>query len=137
MVRSRIVNYTLLKTTGSTAADTNFSIQLKCTGGATANVGYDNVELTFSGTIPSSLTNSDGGLVNEVELTGANGVGVQVLGNDKKTIEFDKTYKVGSLTGAEGGYYIDSNYIARYYRYGNTITPGVVQAKMVFAITYD
>lgn len=93
-MRSRIVNYTLLKTTGSTAADTNFSIQLKCTGGATANVGYDNVELTFSGTIPSSLTNSDGVLVNKVESTGANGVGVQVLGNDKKRLNLIKRIKL-------------------------------------------
>lgn len=131
------VNYSELKAVGSTATDTDFTIQLKCTGGATTNVGYDNVELTFSGTTPSSLTNNDGVLVNEVESTGAKGVGIQVLDNTKTPLKLDSKYTVGSLTGAESGYNINTNYTARYYRYGSTISAGPVESKMVFAITYD
>jgi len=131
------VNYTQLKTVGSTAGDTNFSIQLKCSGGASLSVGYDNVSLMFTGTIPSTLVNSDGVLVNDANSNGAQGVGIQVLDTTKKAIEFDKKYTIGSLTGPQESYYITSNYTARYYRYGNNITPGAVQAKMIFGINYD
>lgn len=131
------VNFTQLKTVGSTAGDTNFSIQLKCSGGASLNVGYDNIELTFTGTTPSSLTNSNGVLINEVESTGAQGVGVQVLDNTKKTLTFEQAYTVGSLAGPVSTFVIDTNYIARYYRYGATISPGNVEAKLIFGITYD
>lgn len=131
------MNYTQLKTVNSTAGDTDFSIQLKCSGGASANIGYDNVGLTFSGTIPSSLTNNNGVLINEVESTGAQGVGVQILDNTKTALVFDKKYTVGSLTGPQSSYTIDTHYTARYYRYGSTITPGAVEAKLIFGVTYD
>lgn len=131
------VKYSDLSAVGSTAIDTPFSIELRCSGGGELNKGYDNVELTFSGTIPTSLTNSDGVLVNDVESTGAQGVGIQVLDGDKKPLKFNSKYTVGSLTGAESGYNIITNYTARYYRYANTISTGTVESKMVFSITYD
>ncbi|WP_392563918.1 fimbrial protein [Orbus wheelerorum] len=131
------VSYTKLKTVGATVGDTNFTIQLKCSGGASLNVGYDNISMAFSGTIPSNLSNADGVLVNNVSSNGAQGIGIQVLDSNKKAIEFDNKYIVGSLATPQDSYFLTSNYTARYYRYGTTITPGTVEAQMVFNMTYD
>ncbi|WP_392560597.1 fimbrial protein [Orbus mooreae] len=131
------VNYTKLKTIGATAGDTNFKIELKCSGGASINSGFDNISIAFSGTIPSNLTNSDGVLANEVSSNGAQGVGIQVLDSNKSAVVFDKKYIVGSLASTEISYYVTPNYTARYYRYGSSITAGLVESKMIFNITYD
>ncbi|WP_392563919.1 fimbrial protein [Orbus wheelerorum] len=131
------INNTKLTTVGSTAGDTNFKIELKCSGGSSVNSGFDNISMAFTGTIPSNLSNTDGVLVNDADSSGAQGVGIQVLDSQKKPLEFEKKYIVGSLAMPETVYFISPNYTARYYRYGSSITPGVVDAKMIFNITYD
>ncbi|WP_392553492.1 fimbrial protein [Orbus wheelerorum] len=131
------INNTKLTTVGSTAGDTNFKIELKCSGGSSVNSGFDNISMAFSGTIPTNLSNADGVLANDADSSGAQGVGIQVLDSQKKPLEFEKKYIVGSLATSETVYFVSPNYIARYYRYGSSITPGVVDAKMIFNITYD
>jgi len=93
--------------------------------------------MEFSGDIPPNLSSTDGVLVNSVNAGGAQGVGIQILDNQKKAIGFDKKYTIGSLAMPETSYLINSRYIARYYRYGETITSGHVEAKMIFNIDYD
>lgn len=132
------VNYKELKTIGATAGETPFSIQLRCSGGASVDVGYDNVNLTFSGTVPQGLNSTDGVLANSKNSSdAASGVGIQILDNSKQPLVFDKQYKVGSLANASTDYLITSNYIARYYRYLDKITPGEIESKMIYNISYD
>ncbi|WP_392562604.1 fimbrial protein [Orbus sturtevantii] len=133
------VSYTKLKTVGATTGDTNFAIRTRCSGGGEGvndSSGYSHVYMTFSGTIPSNLSNSDGVLVNDISSNGATGIGIQVLDSNKQALVFEKKYNAGSLA-LTGNYFYTFNYTARYYRYGNNIMPGAVESKMIFNITYE
>ncbi|WP_392565589.1 fimbrial protein [Utexia brackfieldae] len=128
---------------GLTAGETPISINLLCNGGSSVSSGFDNINLTFSGEIPSGLDASYGVLAN-TSASGAKGIGIQVLETgSKKPLIFNKTYVAGSLASTQNGYLgylgylVSQNYIARYYRYGTQITSGDVEAKMLYNITYN
>ncbi|WP_392560871.1 fimbrial protein [Orbus sturtevantii] len=132
------INYNQLKSVGSTAGEIPLSIQLKCSGGSSTNTGYNNINLTFSGSPPTGMKNSDGVLANtKTSSDAAQGIGIQILGNNKKPLEFNKKQKIGPLANTANHNLITSNYTVSYYRYAKNITGGEVEAKMVFNITYD
>jgi len=132
------INHTQLNKIGATAGETPFFIQLQCSGGSAIDSGYDNVNLTFDGSLPAGMKDIDGVLINSnTSSSGAQGIGIQVLDDSKKPLQFNKPYTVGSLAKNSNSYIVQSDYIARYYRYANKITSGKVESKMVFNITYD
>lgn len=120
---------------GSTAGNKNFNIDLQCNGGATIT-GYANINMSFSGQIPGTLSASSGVLQNESGSSAkAKGVGIQVI-KDSRPIEFDKKYLLATLQSDETRF-ISVPLVAKYYQYENTITPGEVESRMVFNLNYD
>lgn len=122
---------------GTTAGEKNFDIRLICSGGV-SHTGFANINIEFDGDVPDKMNNRQGVLVNQIKSSnGAAGVGVQVLERkvDKPLILRDK-FKLGTLNDRQTKY-LDLNYRARYYQYGNSISAGEVNAKMVFNINYD
>lgn len=121
---------------GSTAGKTPFSINMLCSGGVNI-ANTSNIYMSFNGELAQDTNNTQGVLENSsTELQAANGVGVQVLTLEDKPLEWDKKYLVGSV-GIIQEKTINLNYIAKYYQYKKEITPGNVQAKMIFNISYD
>ncbi len=122
---------------GTTAGEKDFDLRLICSGGVSVT-GYANVNMTFNGDIPPSMSNNQGVLINQIQSSnGAAGIGIQVLEKEnKKPIMFNQIYKVGRLTDQQNKY-LDLKYTARYYQYGQKTSAGEVNSKMVFDITYD
>ena len=121
---------------GTTTGEKNFDITLKCSGGVSVT-GFANINMTFSGENPSGIGSNTGVLVNQATSNAANGVGIQVLERDnRKPLYFNSKYKIGKLVDRQTQY-VDLKYIARYYQYGQSISAGEVNTKMVFDINYD
>jgi len=124
-----------LKGRGSYAGGRQFNLQLQCSGGISAT-GYANINTTFSGTLASGTTASQGVLINEKTGSGAaQGVGVQVL-KDGSPLEMNKKYSIGQLRNNQTQY-ITLPYTARFYQYLQNISSGEVESHMVFNLTYD
>lgn len=121
---------------GSVAGSTPFSINMLCSGGVNI-ANTSNVYMSFNGELAADTVKSQGVLKNSSsELQAADGVGVQVLTEEDKPLEWDKEYLVGSV-GIQQEKTINLNYIAKYYQYKKEISPGKIQAKMIFNISYD
>ncbi|ENZ0173276.1 fimbrial protein [Providencia rettgeri] len=121
---------------GSTAGLTPFAITMLCSGGVNAS-NTSNIYMSFNGELAPDTNKTQGVLENSsTELQAADGVGVQVLTKEDKPLEWDKNYLVGSV-GILQEKAINLNYIAKYYQYKKEITPGKIQAKMIFNISYD
>ncbi|MEC5343933.1 fimbrial protein [Brenneria populi] len=120
---------------GTYAGGKAFNLQLQCSGGISVS-GFANINTTFSGTLATGTTESQGVLINEKnDSSAAKGVGVQVL-KDGAPIQFNKKYNIGTLQSTETRY-ITLPYTARFYQYLSTITSGEVESHMVFNLTYD
>lgn len=120
---------------GSTAGGTDFNIQLQCSGGLSES-GYANIETSFSGTLATGTTNTQGALLNEKSGSSlAKGIGVQVL-KDGVPLEFNKKYNIGTLRTQEMRY-ITLPLHAQFYQYASSISTGEVESHMIFNLTYD
>lgn len=121
---------------GSTAGLTPFAINMLCSGGVnTANTS--NIYMSFNGKLAPDTHNTQGVLENSsTELQAADGVGVQILTKEETPLEWDKQYLVGSV-GILQEKAINLHYIAKYYQYKKEISPGKIQAKMIFNISYE
>lgn len=121
---------------GSTAGQTPFAINMLCSGGVNVS-NTSNIYMSFDGKLAPDTNKAQGVLENSLtELQAANGVGVQILTSEDKPLEWDKKYLVGSV-GILQEKAINLNYIAKYYQYKKEISPGKIQAKMIFNISYN
>ncbi|GAB1437499.1 fimbrial protein [Providencia sp.] len=121
---------------GSTAGQTPFAINMLCGGGVNVS-NTSNIYMSFNGELAPNTNKAQGVLENSsTELQAADGVGVQVLTSEDKPLEWDKKYLIGSV-GILQEKTINLNYIAKYYQYKKEISPGKIQAKMIFNISYD
>lgn len=121
---------------GSTAGQTPFAINMLCGGGVNVS-NTSNIYMSFNGELAPNTNKTQGVLENSsTELQAADGVGVQVLTSEDKPLEWDKKYLIGSV-GILQEKTINLNYIAKYYQYKKEISPGKIQAKMIFNISYD
>ncbi|MFY3768704.1 Fimbria adhesin protein [Providencia manganoxydans] len=130
------VNRTEFRGVGTTAGEKQFPINLLCNGGISISPDSIAVNMTFGGTKAPNTPINKGVLDNAAKNSMAQGIGVQVLTDKNKELEWGKIYKVGELTSAQDKE-IRMNYIARYYQFGSKISAGEVEAKMLFNITYD
>ncbi|XP_050340427.1 fimbria adhesin protein-like [Bactrocera neohumeralis] len=120
---------------GSTGGDRNFNIELQCNGGTTL-VGYANINMSFSGKVPGTLSNNSGVLENEsAGNSKAKGVGIQVM-KDSQPIKFNSNYKVGTVQSDETRF-ITVPLQAKFYQYEKSISAGQVESHMVFNLNYD
>ncbi|EOG1931565.1 fimbrial protein [Providencia stuartii] len=130
------VKRTDFKGRGTTAGEKKFPINLMCNGGVSISPDSVSVNMSFYGRNAPNTNPQDGVLDNTAKSSPAQGIGVQVLTDKGVKLTWGKSYKVGELTTALDKY-INTNYIARYYQYGDKVTAGDVQAVMQFNITYD
>ncbi|CRL60851.1 type 1 fimbrial protein [Providencia rettgeri] len=130
------VNRTEFRGIGTTAGEKQFPINLLCNGGISISPDSIAVNMTFGGTKAPNTPINKGVLDNAVKNSMAQGIGVQVLTDKNKELEWGKIYKVGELISAQDKE-IRMNYIARYYQFGSKISAGEVEAKMLLNITYD
>ena len=120
---------------GTYAGGKNFNIELQCSGGLNAS-GYANIEASFSGTLATGTTVTQGALLNEKAGSSiAKGIGIQVL-KSGAPVEFNKKYNIGTLNNQETRY-ITLPFFARFYQYAAATSTGEVESHMIFNLTYD
>ncbi len=120
---------------GTYAGGKNFNIELQCSGGLSAS-GYANIEASFSGTLATGTTVTQGALLNEKAGSSiAKGIGIQVL-KSGAPVEFNKKYNIGTLNNQETRY-ITLPFFARFYQYAAATSTGEVESHMIFNLTYD
>lgn len=130
------VRYTSFSGKGTTVGEKPFFIKLLCSGGID-DKGYSNINITFDADLAPDTETSSGVLKNKLtDNNSAKGVGIQVLDTNNTPLLMKYPYLIGKLASQQEVEY-NLNYIARYYQHGNSISPGDVQAKMIFNITYD
>lgn len=113
-----------LEKKGSTAKDTTFYIQLKCSGDTDVSMLLDGQEDT------SAL--GQGVLAIDEGAEMASGVGVQLLYNNA-AVELGKEFHVGKMN--EGNFTIPM--VARYFRTStDPVKPGDVKTSVVYSLTY-
>ena len=113
-----------LEKKGSTAKDTTFYIQLKCSGDTDVSMLLDGQEDT------SAL--GQGVLAIDEGAEMASGVGVQLLYNNA-AVELGKEFHVGKMN--EGNFTIPM--VARYFRTStDPVKPGYVKTSVVYSLTY-
>lgn len=121
---------------GSTAGPTPFAINMLCSGGINL-MNTSNIYMSFNGELAPDTKKEQGVLENSsTELQAANGIGVQILTDKNIPLEWELKYPVGAV-GILQEKVINLNYIAKYYQYKKEVSPGSIQAKMIFNISYD
>lgn len=107
---------------GSTAGETAFAIQLRCSAGLALSVTLDTNR-------PAAGTT---GVIAAQRGTGyAQGIGIQVLDQNGQPVTFKHPIQVGPTPGGA----LAVRYIARYYQTGK-ISPGQVSATATFTLSY-
>ncbi|AYN25851.1 type 1 fimbrial protein [Buttiauxella sp. 3AFRM03] len=115
---------------GSVAGIKPFDVKFICDGGGGA---VRNVDINWWG-IQTAENRSYGVLRNQDE-SGAQGIGIQMLDENKKPVNFDSRKEFALKNLGEGHYAIPL--FARYYQYGQKVTPGKISTFIYFNIIYQ
>jgi type 1 fimbria pilin len=114
---------------GTTAAERNFNIRLKCNAGVgTQNTVYLRMDAT-----PDPA--GDAGVLRISQASGsatATGVGIQIIDGQKVPVKYGDDALVGP--SKDGDYVLP--YTARYFQTGNTVTPGQANGMATFTLDY-